>query len=259
MKYIYYIPYNSIFDTERTLKLFSKIIIDPIKNLYEDSISKKFLNSDLVANIKKFVNIILRKFKYEHEQHHLVTILLFYIYINVQRRINSLPKEIDENKIRILSENIYKEKKDKDNVFKEAGYQFEFFCYGKKQINFSLKQLLFIANEDNDKLDCATYKKKYNECDKNKLDDMLQNFPRKQVLTELVDDIKNGFKEEEKLKLNYGKKAENILGNKIVSKIEDNKELISFEDFENMEITHSDNAYNNYVYVKKCININNKQ
>ena len=251
MKYIYYIPYRSDFDTERTFKIFSKIIIDPVKNLYADSISHKFLNYELGQNIKKFVNIVLRKFKFEHEHQHLVTILLFYLYINSKRRINSLPKEILENIIKILSEEIYAKKKNNINILKEAGYQFEVFCYGRKQTHFSLKQLLFIANEDNDKLDCKTFKENYNKCANIKLEEMLENFPKNQTLSKLVNDIKNGFKEEAKLQNDYKQKAENILGNNIVSKIEDIKDLISIEEIENMQIAHSGNAYNNYVYEKK--------
>jgi hypothetical protein len=251
MKYIYYIPYRSGFDTERTFKIFSKIIIDPVKNLYADSISHKFLNYELGQNIKKFVNIVLRKFKFEHEHQHLVTILLFYLYINSKRRINSLPKEILENIIKILSEEIYAKKKNNINILKEAGYQFEVFCYGRKQTHFSLKQLLFIANEDNDKLDCKNFKENYNKCANIKLEEMLENFPKNQTLSKLVNDIKNGFKEEAKLQNDYKQKAENILGNNIVSKIEDIKDLISIEEIENMQIAHSGNAYNNYVYEKK--------
>ena len=254
MKYIYYIPYNSNFDTERTLKLFSKIIIDPIKNLYKDSISNKFLNSSLGPIIKKFVNIVLRKYKFEHEQQHLVTILLFYIYVNSERRINSLAKEIDENNnIGIVSEDDNeKNVKKKKNIIKEAGYLFEEFCYGKRQKEFSLKQLLYIANEDNYKLDCYTFKKNYEKCENEKsLDELLKEFPKNQPLTKLVNDIKDGFEEEKILKLNYGKNAEDILGNSIVSKIEDNKEFISFEEFENMGITKVDKAFNNHLYIRE--------
>lgn len=255
MKYIYYIPYNCILDTERTLKLYSKIIIDPVKNLYIGETSRKLSSRNLVKHLEKFVNIVLRKFKFEHEQHHLVTILLFYIYINSKRRINSLPKEITENIIKILSEDDYKKKrnnnKNNDNVSKEAGELFEVFCYGKKQKEFSLKQLLFIANEDNDKLDCETFKKNYNECSNIELDIILEQFPQNQILSKLVNDIKNDFKEEAMLKNNFKLKAEDILGNSIVSRIKDIKDLISIEEIGNMQITISENSYNNYVYVRR--------
>ena len=154
---VYYLPYNSIFDFEKTLKLFSKIIIDPIKNLYLESTSNKFLIPSIGTTLKKFVNKVARKFKFQHEHHHLVTILLFYLYVNNSKHINSLPKEIDENSIEILDEDCYKNKKSNKKVFKEAGHSFEYFVYGKKQIKFSLKQLLFIANENNDGLDCKTF------------------------------------------------------------------------------------------------------
>jgi len=253
MKYIYYLPYNSILDTERALKIFSKIIIDPTKNLYLDSISNKFLCENLGESLNKFVNIVIRKFKFEHEQHHLVTILLFYLYINNSRQINSLPKEIDENFIGVLTKDEYKAKKDNKNVFKEAGYSFEFFVYGKRQVKFNLKQLLFIANEKNETLDCKSFKKKYNECEAILLDDMLQTFPKNQILSSLVNEIRKGFEEEAQLQCNYGKKAEDILGNEIISKVEDDVELISIEEFGKMDITIVDNSFNNTIYVREFI------
>ena len=39
MKYVYYFPYNNKFDSVRTLKIFAKIIIEPLKDLFNNSLS----------------------------------------------------------------------------------------------------------------------------------------------------------------------------------------------------------------------------
>jgi len=255
MKYIYYLPYNSSFDIERTLKIFSKIIIDPIKNLYIESVSNKFELESIGESLNKFVNIVIRKFKFEHEHHHLVSILLFYLYINKSRSldIHSFPKEIDENSIGVLTEDCYKEKKINKNIFKEDEYSFEYFLYGKKQVKFSLKQLLFIANEENEALDCKSFKEKYNECEAATLDYMLQSFPQNQVLSSLVNEIRENFEEEAQLQSNYRKTAENILGNEVISIVEIGAELISIEEFGRMDITVVDNSFNNTIYEREFI------
>ena len=110
--------------------------------------------------------LIQRKNKFQHEHHHLVTILLFFLYINSRRCINSLPKEIINNKIEILSQEDYKQKKNNYNAIKEAGSQFELFNNRKIKNGFYLKELLFIGNEKND-LNCEEYKYQFENC-KNK-------------------------------------------------------------------------------------------
>ncbi len=251
LKYIYYLPYNNKFDTERTLKIFLKIIIDPFKDLIDSSISTIILSTNLYDNLKKFVNLVQRKYKFGHELHHLVTVLLFFLYKNNRRRINSLPKELENNKVKILSEKEYKEKKNNSNVFKEAGNLFEFFIYGKVNTGFYLKELLFIANEKNDELDCEQYKIEYEKCHNKTIDEMLNEFPTDQIFSKLILEIKEGFKEEKTLNKNFGKSAEEILGNNLISKIEDNIELFSIEKLENMIITIPDYPYNNHLYEKK--------
>jgi hypothetical protein len=251
LKYIYYLPYNNRFDTERTLKVFSKIIIDPFKELMDSSISTIILSSKLYESLKKFVNLVQRKYKFGHELHHLVTVLLFFLYKNNRRRINSLPKEVENNKVKILSEKEYKEKKNNPNVFKEAGNLFEFFIYGKVNVGFYLKELLFIANEKNDELNCEQYKIEYEKCQKKSIDEMLNKFPRDQIFSKLILEIKEGFEEEKTLNKNFGKSAEEILGNNLISKIEDNIELFSIEKLENMIITILDYPYNNHLHVNK--------
>lgn len=255
MKYIYYLPYNSRLDTERALKIFSKIIIDPLKNLYIESVSNKFELQSIGAILNKFVNIVLRKFKFGHEHHHLASILLFYLYVNKSRhmKIHSFPKEIDVNSIEVLTEDCYKEKKINKNIFKKAEYYFEYFVYGKRQAKFSLKQILFIANEENEELDCNSFKEKYNECEAATLDYMLQSFPQNQVLSSLVNEIRENFEEEAQLQSNYGKTAENILGNEVISIVEAAAELISIEKFGRMDITVVDNCFNNTIYEREFI------
>ena len=115
---------------------------------------------------------------------------------------------------------------------------------------------MFIANEANDKLDCESYSQKYNECSNYKLDDILQNFLKNQILSNLIDNIRKGFEEEINYNLNNGKSAEIILGDRIISKIDDSKDSISFEEFENMEITKTDISYNNHLHVREFIKSN---
>ena len=66
------------------------------------------------------MNIITRKYKFELEYHHLINNLLFFKYINNKRSINSLPKKIEKNEIIEVTENYYKNNKDKEkNLVKE--------------------------------------------------------------------------------------------------------------------------------------------
>ena len=222
IKYIYYLPYNNIFDTERTLNIFLKIIIDPFKDLMNRSISTIILTDKLYENLKKFVNLVHIKYKFGQELHHLVTVLLFFLYKNNKRHVNSLLKEIENNKVEIL--------------------------LGKSiKVGFYLKDLLFIANEKNDELDCEQYKIEYEKCHSKSIDEMLNEFPTDQAFSKLILEIKEGFKEEKSLNFNFGKSAEEILGNYLISKIEDNIELLSIEKLENMYITIPDYPYNNHL------------
>lgn len=251
INYIYYLPYNNAFDTARTIKVFSKIFIDPIKDLFNNDISKIFLSEKLLEGLKKFVNIVQRKYKFEHEQHHLVTILLFFLYINNRRRINSLPKEINQNKVETLSEEEFLDKKTNQNVVKEAGHSFELFTYGKIHYGFFLKDLLFIANEENDNLKCEEYRNRYEKCGSKSVEEILKEFPTNQVLSDIIVEIKDGIEEEKSLKKNCSERIEEIFANNLITRIDDNKESISIEDLENMKITVDDYAYNNHIIEKK--------
>ena len=255
LDYIVFLPYNNYNDTARTLKIYKKIIIDTSKNVFNQSLK---LNSEkLKTSLSKFANIVKRKFNFEHELQYLVTILLFYLYANTKRRINSIPREIKDSEIKFLEENEYNKIKNEEgnnkypNIVKEAGYSFEKFCYGEIQKKFYIKQLLFIANEKNDELNCKEYKEQYLKCSEEKLENILKNFPQDQILSPLVEQIKEGLEEEKNLILEYEKKAksdDNIL-NDFITKAED--ELSFTKDFENLEVDIGQGAYNNYVYDRR--------
>ena len=145
--------------------------------------------------------------------------LSFFLYINETRRLNSLCKEITKSgEIKIIDiedeEELNKIKKTNKFVDKEAGNLFEILCFGVVQKEFNLKQLLFIADERNDNLNYDDYKKKYEDALNDDLDNLLEKFPKNQILSELVMKIKDGIKLEKKLELNYGKNNEEILGRK---------------------------------------------
>lgn len=250
MKYVYYFPYNNKFDSARTLKIFAKIIIDPLKDLFNNSLSQIILSSKLLESLKKFVNLVQRKYKFQHEHQHLVTILLFFLYINNRRRINSLPKEIiNNNKVEVLSEKEYDKKKNNSNVIKEAGSLFELFNYGKIKFGFYLKELLFIANEKNDELNCEEYKNEFEKCKSKSIEEMLNEFPDNQIMSNIVQEIKKGIEEEKKFIKDFN--PEDVFTNTLVSKIEDNIELFSIEKLENIKITQNDMIYNNYLPINK--------
>ena len=259
LDYIIIIPYNNIDDTLRTLKLYKKIIIDASKDVFNKALEHKLYSEKLKLSLNKFTNIVKRKYNFEHEQQHLVTLLLFYLYVNKKRRINSLPREIKETEIKFLDDDEYKEIKaeekinkiKKENITKEAGESFEIFCYGNIQKKFYIKQLLFIANEKNDSLDCKKYKKNYKKFSENKLEKILQDFPKDQILSPLVEEIREGLKEEKFLVLEYEKKEKSYddILNAFVTKSEDN--LSALKDFENLELDIEEKGYDNHVYDRR--------
>ena len=251
LDYIIFIPYNSAYDSSRCIKNYNKIIMDPLKNVYNEfELSKELKSSKLQNSLKQFVNIVKRKYLFEHEQHNLVSLLLFYLYLNENRRIDSIAKEINEKEVIFILDEEY-EKKNQNNVFKEAGRSFEFFVYGSIQTSFKIKQLLFIANEENDKLDCLEYKKNFRNNSNIPLEKLINEFPMNQPLSNLVQEINEGLKEEQEyilLTKNEKKTFDEIL-NKVVSKIEDDK--LSYQvDFQNIVVDIEEIAYNNHIYDK---------
>ena len=264
LDYIVFLPYNTKFDTQRTLKLYKKIIIDPTKELFNVSFEQRLYSEKLKNSLKKFVNITKRKYEFEHEQQHMVTLLLFYLYINEKRRLNSFPREINfgDPKIKILEyekyekiENEAKKQKKKipNNIIKEAGIAFEILCYGKEQKKFSIKQLLFIANEKNDELDFNSYRNKYEKCSETKLEKILDDFPNDQPLSNLVKEIKEGLEEERQ----YIKEYKNIympydeIIDEYVAKKYDNDDYLScLNDFENIQMDIEHIPYDNHLHDK---------
>ena len=251
--YLYIIGYNSN-DTGRTYKNPPRILIDPYKEkfLQTNTIS----NVDLLSALKDFCNITYRKYTFGQEQLHLTTALSFFLYINESRRLNSLCKEITKSgEIKIIDieeddEELNQIKKTNKFIDKEAGDLFEILCFGAAQKEFNLKQLLFIANERNDNLNCDDYKKKYEEALNDDLDNLLENFPRNQILSELVMKIKDGIKLEKKLELNYGKNTEEILGRKtLVKKDGINEE--SFIDNLDFPLIFDNAKYDNHLLDEK--------
>ena len=116
--------------------------------------------------MKEFCNIAYRKYGFEHELHHLTTALLYFLYVNEDIKLNSLIKELTpEGEIRILDNFTAQDLMNNTNekIQKEAGNIFEVLCYGKVTRKFTLKQLLFIVNEDNDNLDYNSFKNNYEE------------------------------------------------------------------------------------------------
>ena len=85
-KYIRYIPYNSCKDTGRTMKQFGLIIINPSKQKMVTQLENLQANNELYEKLVLFINIVVRKytFEHEHEHHHLCNNLLyFFILINL--------------------------------------------------------------------------------------------------------------------------------------------------------------------------------
>jgi hypothetical protein len=176
-KYIYFLPYSSYNNTERTVRRFSLILINPYKN-------KKFVsfkNSKVDALLTEFSNIVVRKLIFGHEHQHLSGGLLF--FEKGAKRLSTPPHKIDNRKI------TYNENSEQRG---ERGEIFELLSYGKVFKVYSIFDLLFIADERNDELDIDEYHKKYQTYhnDKNKiLLKELENFPKGQTLSKLVYDI----------------------------------------------------------------------
>ena len=170
-----------------------------------------------------------------------------------------MTKEIDDEGITIVDEEENQNTK-KDNVtiqaqkkrIREAGKCFKIFCYGKVQNNFNLQQLLFIANENNDQLNCREHKEQYENCSKLKLEDIIKDFPNDQPLSPLIKEIKEGFEHERKLIFeneNKEKSYDDIMNNRIVAKMEDN--LSSLKDFQNIEICIETHSYDNHIFDRR--------
>ena len=250
--YIYLLPYDCFFDTERTCKNPMKVLIDPYKEKY--ILERKFINNNLELEslLIEFCNISIRKFCFEHEIHHLTTVLLFFLYIHEDSSINSIIKELSSNGDIIFHPEMNFEdmkKKNDINCQKEAGNIFEVLCYGNIQKEFTLKQLLFIANEKNDELDCDSFKNKYKEeCLKN-ISQLLKEFPDGLLLSDYVKKIN------ECIDKNPEKKAiMKSLDFKLVVKkdeVEENKDIYSILNNNKISLVTEFERYNNQLIFEK--------
>ena len=251
-KYIYLIPYNCLYDTERTFKNPMKIIIDPFKEKYSFEIKSLNNNLELESALKDFCNIVFRKFCFEHEIHHLITALLYFLYVNEENNLNSLTKElmpVREVKIHpeLGTDDLNKNKN--INIQKEEGNLFELLCYGSIQKRFTLKQLLFLADENNDNLDCISFKKQYKDnCEKD-LSEILNKFPENQLLSGHVKKIKECLKNNsESISL------EKILNVKFIvneGAIGEKGNFYSILNDNNIAIVTESEKYDNHLFCKK--------
>ena len=241
--YIRMIPYNSEKDTGRTLKQFARILIDSSKQKMMQSIREKIENKALREYLEKFINIVYRKFIFEHEHNHLFNVLLFFYYVDKDYEINTPPKKIKDNKVTLLKNLNKEEQIDRNNVLEESGEIFETVTYGKVQKFFRLKQLLFIANEKNDELSVGEYKKKYNEqmSKKGNLEELFKEFQvNNLILSDLVNKIYSEMKNELSLEKNKGKTFEDFANEIIACKNEfhkgDTNRIKSLEEFGEMVV-----------------------
>ena len=223
-KYIRYLPYNSFNDTGRTIKQFGLIIIDPSKQKMLVKLNNVLKKTILYKKFEQFVNIVVRKFTFEHEHHHLCNNLLYFLYTNKSDGLNTPPKLVKNNKVLEIKPPFEENK----NILKESGNIFEKIVYGKIKKIFTLKQLLFIGNEKNDNLNVHEYRKKFKEISNQNIDDLFKAYDNNNILGELVGDIYTLLKNE------LGKDFNSILDSLIVSKEEGDGEDI-YEDIDDDE------------------------
>ena len=140
-----------------------------------------------------------------------------------------------------------------ESVDNEAGNLFEILCYGKIQKKFNLKQLLFIANEKNDDLTYNEFKNQYIKCENGDLDKIIDNFPENQFFSKYVLEIKRCLKIEKNLKENKDKTSEEIIGNKILVKKDDeiNNNSSNLLEYPNAILITEKYRYNNHLIEEK--------
>ena len=241
--YIYIIPYNCIYDTERTCKNPIKVMIDPLKEKY--FFNKNYINDlDLESALRDFSNVVFRKFAFEHEIHNLSTVLLNFLYVDKDAKLNSLTKEkTNDGEANIILNFDYK-KENESKISSEAGDLYEMLCYGSIQKGFTLKQLLFIADENNYNLDCKSFKEKYENISKRDLMEILADFPKDLLFSEHVKKIEDFLKEKKDCsEKNY--LAESII---VIKDEIDEKNFI-----ENSVIVEESYRYDNHLYMEKFI------
>lgn len=270
-RYIRYIPYNSKNDTGRTMRKFCKILIDPSKQKMATNIINSicFQNENLYKYLEQFINIVYRKYTFEHEHNHLCNSLLFFLYTNSSDGVNTPPKEIRNNKICSPKIDVSKIQNDDSNTIKnyiytymdqneeikivfESGILFENIVYGKVHHFFTFKQLLFIANEKNDDLSVNEYTTKFIEIskDKNNTEKLLNEFPNGLILSDLVNKIYIELKNVIALPCNKNKNLtiNQLLDGKFICyKDNNNIQLNSINDIDEIIITEQRGHYDCHV------------
>ena len=224
-KYLYYFPFSSYDNTERTLRRYPLVLINTNKSKKIIFIKVPVINSLL----EKFVNIVVRKFIFSHEHQHLSGGLLF--FSNKINRINTPIYAI------IKGELIYNNNFDEEGTKGERGIIFELLGYGKEFRVFTIYDLLFIANEKYDDLDIDAHLKIYNEYRKKKKDLLqeLRNFPKNQVLSDIVEQLYEELSKNRQLckSLTSGAiafKKEGILNNeKVIELLENSDNIVEKE------------------------------
>ena len=265
-KYIRMIPYNSVKDSGRTIKQFAKILIDASKQKMMQNIREKIENKALQEYLEKFINIVYRKFIFEHEHNHLFNILLYFYYVDKDYEINTPPKKIKDNKVTLFKNLSKEEQIEKNNILDESGEIFETVTYGRVQKFFRLKQLLFIANEKNDELSVIEYRKKYTETMKKKdnLEELFKEFQDNNlILSDLVNKIYAEIKKELSLDKNKGKTIDEFVNEIIACKNEYNKnnadKIKSLEEFGEMIVIEDIERYDCHIPDKKKNLMNEEQ
>ena len=216
--HIRYLPYNSCNDTGRTMKQFCLIIIDPSKQKMIVGSANKIIKNinNLYPNFQTFVNIVSRKHIFQHEHHHLCNNLLYFLYTNKSEGLNTPPKIVKDSKVTEIKDTQVKN----EDIIQESGYVFEKMAYGRIKKVFTLKQLLFIGNENNDNLNIHEYRKKFIEISntKNNVEELFKSYSNNNILGELVLSIYNSLKNE------LGKKFNEALDNIIMATEDDAEE-----------------------------------
>lgn len=175
-KYIYFFPFSSYNNTERTLRRVSLILI----NTYKDKKLGHFKNFKLNSLLSQFSNIVVRKHIFGHEHQHLSGGLLY--FKKKTKRLCTPPHKIDNGII------TYDENSEERG---ERGEIFELLSFGKVFKLYTIFDLIFMADETNDNLEIDQHLKKYQEYNKNKksLLEELKKFPKEQTLSKIVNQI----------------------------------------------------------------------
>lgn len=211
LNYLYYIPFNGFANTERTDRRFSLILINQHKNC----VTLLTQCDDLDELLFDFINIVIRKFIFQHEHNHLSGGLLY--FIGKLERINTPKQKYENGKLTKLS-NEYeltseeKKKLSKNEIYigKERGELFEKMYYGKVLYDLTLIELLFIADERNDELTREEHLIRFQEFTKyKKLENALEEFPNNQTLSKLVKNIYDCLMKKKKkgIKVNLSEKS----------------------------------------------------